>query len=134
MLRAASEANQAQLELWVFDARAPPEASSDLDAAAAVAMIEGSDEALGDGGSGGSRADGAASVAEGGGADRLLVLNKVDLIERGPEGVSAPPTAAVLASGLVPPERLFALSCATGEGVPGFLAALGKLVQVPQRP
>ena len=39
MLRAASEASRAQLELWVFDARTPPKSLTDLDASSAVAML-----------------------------------------------------------------------------------------------
>jgi tRNA modification GTPase len=111
MLRAADEARRANIQLWVFDAAAPPLSLSQLDATAALGTIEsvGSKVAADDGASGDFEAD------ADGGPTRLLVLNKIDLHPASP-------------SNLVPDSAQWRVSCESGEGVQGFLDALASLV------
>ena len=122
MLRAAGEARQAQIQLWVYDARAPPTEPAQLDPDATVAKLGGDADAAGapggGAGVGGGNADAAGGVLE---ATRLLVLNKVDLLADGAGG--SPPSCALLGD-----SSQWQLSCETGEGLQTFLDALATLV------
>jgi tRNA modification GTPase len=109
MLRAAGEARQAQIQLWVHDATSPPTDVSQLDTEAAIGEFGG--EFGGDGG-GGERED----------ATRLLVLNKIDLLD---EDQTA--DGGSVCKGLAPSCQ-WPLSCATSEGLQTFLDALAALV------
>ena len=122
MRRSADEARRAQLQLWVFDAAAPPTQRDDLDADAALEAFEEEAAAIsaaaGEAGAAAARAAAEEAAAEReAAAEQLLVLNKIDLEP------DAPPCA------LVPPERQWRLSCETQEGVGPFLDALADLVK-----
>jgi len=108
MLRAAAEARQSHIQLWVFDAAAPPMNASLLDTEAMMGGLN--DKALQ-----GKEIDEEISES----AARLLILNKVDLL---------PSRDKVIACGLLPQSSQWHLSCETGEGLQPFLDALAALV------
>lgn len=128
MLRAAAEAGRAQLQLWVYDASAPPTSGAQLDASAFVAELapelsgafDSGDAAWGGGGGEGGGGGGAAAAEGDVEVERLLVLNKADLLQG---------EAAAVPDDLVPPSRQWTLSCASGDGVQSFLNSLAELVQ-----
>ena len=109
MRRAADEARQAQIQLWVFDARQPPTQATQLDPEATLEQVD-------SGGEGGGEAGGEAGASP---ATRLLVLNKGDLLDADPASSCK----------LVPAESQWVLSCETGDGLPVFLDALSGLVK-----
>lgn len=111
MLRAAGEARQAQIQLWVYDARHPPTDEKQLDPEATVEKVGGAAaDAAGADGGGGAVAD----------STRLLVLNKVDLLASSATGSAG--------CALLPSTSQWSLSCETGEGLQLFLDALTGLV------
>ena len=124
MLRAAGEARQAQIQLWVYDATAPPSDESQLDPEAAIGSFT-VDEAGG--------ADGGLAATE---AVRLLVLNKVDLLAKEGGGKGGDKDGGSGGGGgggaqlcdLMPASAQWAVSCETGEGLQDFLDSLATLV------
>ena len=122
MLRAAGEARQAHIQLWVYDAAEPPTTADHLDTEAAIGALE----ATGADGGGAAAGEEVGADGVGGAAMRLLVLNKVDLL---PEPAAAGGGGGGVApSPLVEERRQWRLSCETGEGVQPFLDALAALV------
>lgn len=114
MLRAASEAKRAHVQLWVYDASAPPTSESQLDVDCVSAMGGGDATPTSDG-----------SDHAGAGTDevvRMLVLNKVDLLKETSENASKP------FSSLLPASSQWSISCADGTGLQPFLDALTSVI------
>jgi len=101
MARAAKEAARAHLQLWVYDALAPPQSAEQLEAALASARA------------------GAEQEPQQAEPQKLLLLNKVDLL---PEGTAS-------ASAFFAADRQWGVSCLTGEGVQDFLTSLAEIVK-----
>ena len=127
MLRAADEARQAQVQLWVYDATEPPSREAQLDPEIAISQLD-PEAAVGSlpgaptdaiEGAGTRAAAGAAAAGAEDATLRLLVLNKADLLGG---------KRAVGASALLPASRQWAVSCETGDGLQAFLDALASLV------
>lgn len=113
MQRASGEARRAHIQLWVYDASEPPVRPAQLDTDAALGLTHDA-AAVGDG----LGLDNGDEAAE---AVRLLVLNKVDLLD--PSQQSSPALSPLLT-----PKSQWRLSCETGVGLQAFLDALASLV------
>mmetsp|Transcript_17368 Transcript_17368/g.31643 ORF Transcript_17368/g.31643 Transcript_17368/m.31643 type:complete len:631 (+) Transcript_17368:67-1959(+) len=114
MLRAANEAKRAHVQLWVYDAAAPPTHESQLDADSVSATSGGHATPTSDG-----------SELAGAGAEevvRMLVLNKIDLLKEHSENPSK------TFSSLLPASSQWPISCASGTGLQPFLDALSTVI------
>ena len=114
MMRAADEAKRAQIQVWVFDAAAPPTRTSQLDPVATLDALD--DETVDKSANVHGTADGTGDAQSD--VMQLLVLNKLDLV-----GATSRPVCE-----LFPSSQQWQLSCETGDGLQPFLDALSGIV------